>query len=229
MKRGICMLQQFENFIKIKDGHNVNFRTQPVVGDNVIAVAKSGEVFQTFSVTGTWCVARRESTGQLGYITTLEQYVEPFEPEWLKKAKRLINYGEKYLGTPYVFSSSRSNDNSFDCSDFVKWCYGEELGITLHSDSRSQFANDGVAIGNGYDILRTGDVIFFDTNHDGIVNHVGIYVGAYKILHTYNTTCDIFDKNMVKIKDNCGGVTYSEYKDGTSWRKNTVGVKRILL
>lgn len=222
-------MQQFERFIRIKEGRNVNFRTQPVVGNNVIDVAKSGEVFQTFNIFEgtTWCVARRELTGQIGYITTLSTYVEDFVPDWLAKVERVVNYGETFLGKPYVFGSNRTNDTSFDCSDFVQWIYDEELGISIPWDSRKQSVF-GTEVSTGYDSLRTGDLIFFDTNKDGIVNHVAMYVFPHKILHTYNRTCNIYNRDMVKVKDDCGGVTYSRYEDGTSWRNNTTGARRIV-
>lgn len=227
-------MQQFEKFVIIKAGHNVNFRTEPKVTDtNVIAVVKAGEVFQTFDVLEgtTWCVARRESTGQIGYLTTLEQYVEDHVPDWLVKAKAVINHAEKYMLDPtlhpYEFGSSRTTDKTFDCSDLIQWCYDEVLGIHLPWDSRAQ-SKYGAAIGIGYDTLRTGDAIFFDTNGDGVINHVALYVFPHKILHTYSKTSDTYNRDMVKIRSDKGGITYSRYEDGTSWRKNTTGARRYL-
>jgi hypothetical protein len=222
---------QYEKFIKIKVGHNVNFRSQPVVdAKNVIGTCLAGEILQVFEVNGTWGWAKRQSNGQMGYITLKDEYVEDYVPEWLTQGIALVEYIEKYMLDstfhPYEFGSSRTTDKTFDCSDLMQWAFDEVLSIDIPWDSRKQ-SGAGVGIGTGYDVLRTGDLLFFDTNKDGIINHVAMYVYPNKIIHTYSTTSDTYNRDFVKIKSGKGGITYSHYQDGTSWRNNTTGARRI--
>jgi hypothetical protein len=224
-------IMQYEKFIKIKVGHNVNFRSQPVVDPhNVIGTCLAGEILQVFQVEGTWGYAKRESNGQVGFVTMKDEYVEDYVPEWLAQGKSLVEDMEKYMldtnPHPYVFGSSRTNDRDFDCSDLMQWEFDKVLGIEIPWDSRKQ-SGAGVGIGTGYDVLRTGDLIFFDTNNDGIINHVAMYVYPNKIIHTYSTKSDTYNRDFVKIKSGQGGITYSRYEDGTSWRNNTTGARRI--
>ncbi|UUZ86488.1 C40 family peptidase [Paenibacillus sp. P26] len=113
-----------------------------------------------------------------------------------------MSAGKKYLGTPYEYASSRSNTNTFDCSDFVRQAFKDALGITLPSDSRGQ-ASYVKAKGNittDWHNLKPGDLMFFmdykgtkasaypaDKSNQRI-SHVGIYLGNGQILHTYSKT-----------------------------------------
>jgi cell wall-associated NlpC family hydrolase len=207
----------------------VNFRVGPNTSSSVVASLPKGTVLHVLEIVPnvTWYKARLED-GREGYITSLAKYVENFTPEWEQKAARAIAYGEKYLGTPYVFGSSRYNDKDFDCSDFMQWILENELDIIIKHDSRSQSAEGTAVDYKDVKNMRTGDLIFFDTNKDGIINHVGMFIYPNRVFHTYSTTCDIYDASMKLIRKGGGGVTYSKYEEGTSWRKNTVAVRRVI-
>lgn len=132
-------------------------------------------------------------------------------------AANVINAGEKYLGTPYEYGSSRSDTKTFDCSDFTRQAFLDGAGIKLPGSSRSQ-ANYVKKVGKtttNWRNLKPGDLMFF-TDYKGTkqsayanmnkstqrISHVGIYIGNGKVLHTFS--------------NKYGGVTISNIA-GTHW------------
>ncbi|WP_302104539.1 C40 family peptidase [Polycladomyces zharkentensis] len=97
-------------------------------------------------------------------------------------ADRIIQTGEKYLGTPYKYGAPSGQKRYFDCSLFVQTVF-KENGINLPRSSREQ-ARVGTFVPRGQ--LQKGDLVFFKAGRsDGQIGHVGIYAGNNKILHTY--------------------------------------------
>ncbi|WP_028560395.1 C40 family peptidase [Paenibacillus pinihumi] len=124
------------------------------------------------------------------------------------KASRVISIGKKYLGAPYVFGAKTGNTSSFDCSSFTQYVY-RQVGVSIPRSSKNQStAGRFVSRSN----LKAGDLIFSDTNRDGKINHVSIYMGNGKLLHTYR-------KGI--------GVTISNFK-GSAWDKTYVTARRVL-
>jgi cell wall-associated NlpC family hydrolase len=116
--------------------------------------------------------------------------------------QNVIRSGLNYLGTPYLFGSSRSNTNTFDCSDFVRQAYKEGANLILPSNSRTQgaYIKDKGSVTTDWRKLKPGDIMFFmsykgsdKSDYNGVnkskqrITHNGIYLGNGKILHTYST------------------------------------------
>ncbi|MFY0543769.1 C40 family peptidase [Brevibacillus sp. H7] len=132
------------------------------------------------------------------------------KPDSSALADKVIKIGEKYLGTPYKYGSSKYTTKTFDCSSFTQRVF-KEAGITLPRDSRQQSTvGKTVSLKN----LKKGDLVFMkasvNTSSERIT-HVAIYAGNGKILHTYGRP----------------GVTYSKFWD-TNWEKRVVKVKRVI-
>ncbi|MGO0123066.1 C40 family peptidase [Desulfothermobacter acidiphilus] len=91
--------------------------------------------------------------------------------------ERLLNYATSLLGTPYRWAGE-SPDTGFDCSGFVKHVFGC-FGIDLphRADLQSYY---GTPVSP--DALQPGDLLFFNTEGDGI-DHVGIYLGNGRFIH----------------------------------------------
>lgn len=124
------------------------------------------------------------------------------------KASIVINEGKKYLGVPYKFGAPSGSTKAFDCSSFTQYIY-KKVGVKLPRSSKQQ-AKAGKYVSKSN--LRAGDLIFSDTNRDGKINHVSVYMGNGKLLHTY--------KKGV-------GVTVSNFK-GSAWDKTYVTARRVL-
>jgi len=93
----------------------------------------------------------------------------------------IIAKAKKYLGTPYLYGAS--GPSKFDCSGFTKYVY-KDFGINLPRSS-SQQSGTGVAINKNQ--LQQGDLVFFNTEQKGAINHVGIYVGDGRFIHASRT------------------------------------------
>lgn len=125
-------------------------------------------------------------------------------------ASQVIKHGEKYMGTPYKYGSSKDTTKTFDCSSFTQRVF-KEVGITLPRDSRQQ-STVGKTVSKKD--LQVGDLIFMKASVNSSsdrITHVAIYAGNGKILHTYGSP----------------GVTYSKF-DGTNWEKRVVKIKRVI-
>jgi cell wall-associated NlpC family hydrolase len=117
-------------------------------------------------------------------------------PDWEQKADKIILAGlyAAQLKIPYKFGAEYENDKAFDCSSFMQSIFKSQ-GITLPRTSASQ-SSVGTLV--GLQDARKGDLLFFDTNNDGVINHVGVYVGNGKMLHTNDP------KLPIRIQDIAG-------------------------
>lgn len=123
------------------------------------------------------------------------------------RADDIISYAKKYLGVKYVWGGS--SPKGFDCSGFVKYVY-DHFGVTLNRNSASQ-AKNGTKVKKME--LKPGDLVFFDTN-GGLnrINHVGIYMGNGKMIHS---------------SSHYGGVVITEINSGF-YAKNYMTARRVL-
>jgi cell wall-associated NlpC family hydrolase len=91
----------------------------------------------------------------------------------------IIDYAKKYMGVKYVWGGT--TPKGFDCSGFVKYVYNN-FDVSLNRNSAAQ-AKNGTYIKKG--ALLPGDLVFFDTNGGkNRINHVGIYIGNGKMIHS---------------------------------------------
>ncbi|MEK8131417.1 C40 family peptidase [Paenibacillus filicis] len=123
-------------------------------------------------------------------------------------ASKIIQTGKHYLGVPYKFGAKSGNTSSFDCSSFTQYVF-KKHGISLPRSSQDQ-SKVGRKVSKSQ--LQPGDLVFSDTNRDGRINHVSIYIGNGKLLHTYKVGV---------------GVTISNFK-GSTWDKTFVTARRVL-
>lgn len=123
-------------------------------------------------------------------------------------ASNIISTGERFLGVPYRFGAASGRTDAFDCSSFVQYIF-KQNGISLPRSSRQQ-SQVGIAVPKSQ--LQPGDLVFSDTNRDGIINHVGVYMGNGKVLHSYRVGI---------------GVTISNYI-GSTWDRTFVTARRII-
>lgn len=123
-------------------------------------------------------------------------------------ADQVIHTGKNYLGTPYQYGAPAGQTRSFDCSSFTQFIFGQH-GISLPRTSVGQYQL-------GQPVERTklmkGDLIFFDTDFDGDVNHLGVYVGNGEFLHVSTSI----------------GVTISKFAGNPYWEPRYVGGKRVI-
>ncbi|MDD2967459.1 MAG: NlpC/P60 family protein [Desulfovibrionaceae bacterium] len=91
--------------------------------------------------------------------------------------KMLVDVAKSALGTPYV--AGGTDLRGFDCSGFVRWAYSH-FGVKLPR-SASEQSRIGYSVRR--DNLQAGDIVTFRDSRRGW-NHVGIYVGDGKFIHS---------------------------------------------
>lgn len=188
----------------------VSLRQSADVDSTRLRYLKVGEKVTILSKLNNWWYKVKASDGREGYISTSAKYIETSDvtspggsssDSTSTKVQKIIAAGEKYLGTPYEFGSSRDNTTTFDCSDFVHQAFLDGIGMKLPSDSRGQGSyvkSLGHAKTDWHD-LKAGDLMFFmsykgtsQSNYSGInksaqtITHVAIYLGNGQILSTYS-------------------------------------------
>ena len=92
------------------------------------------------------------------------------------------------MGTPYRWGGT-SPDSGFDCSGLVGYVFRTALGIELPRVSRDMASKADAELVGAREELRQGDLVFFGLK--GRVNHVGIYVGEGRFLHSPSRGKDV--------------------------------------
>ncbi|MGE7601560.1 LysM peptidoglycan-binding domain-containing protein [Peribacillus sp. NPDC097675] len=120
---------------------------------------------------------------------------------------RVLTAAKKYLGAKYLYAASTSRTDAFDCSSFTMKAF-QAAGISLPRTSTGQ-AQMGVPV-SSYS-LKKGDLVFYDTNRDGVINHVGIYAGNNQMINASSSR----------------GVSYADI-NSSYWKPLYVKAVRIL-
>ena len=126
-------------------------------------------------------------------------------------AARVLATAQRYVGTRYRYGGE-SPATGFDCSGFVQYVF-ERNGIALPRTSRMQ-ASAGESLPLSVESLQPGDLLLFASTGRG-VNHVAIYVGDNRILHS---------------SAGAGGVLYDDLDSprGKWYLKRHVASRRVL-
>jgi cell wall-associated NlpC family hydrolase len=132
--------------------------------------------------------AARKEAGRLQSAGVIGEYfvVSPGEYAAAQRDARgetylrdeIVKTAESFIGVPYHFGGD-SPDEGFDCSGLTMAVY-QLNGLDLPRSSKEQYRL-GEPVGQN-DLAR-GDLVFFSTNRDGKVSHVGIYVGNGRFIH----------------------------------------------
>jgi len=97
----------------------------------------------------------------------------------LESIEKIITLAKSKIGSKY--ESTKMGPDTFDCSGFVYYVFGEH-NITLPRSSLDQSKIEGKPLTK--EELRRGDLVFFDTDQKGYVNHSGIYLGNGEFIHS---------------------------------------------
>ena len=94
--------------------------------------------------------------------------------------KKLYKELKRWLGTPYAYAEHTCGEGT-DCSGMVMEVFLTVYGIKVHRNSAKMLEENCRVI--DLDDLKEGDLVFFCTNGDERVSHVGIYLKDNKFVH----------------------------------------------
>jgi len=100
--------------------------------------------------------------------------------------ENIIATAKQFLGLPYMWGGT--SIKAMDCSGFTKTTYFLN-GIILNRDASQQgYTGDNVDISEGFDSLKTADLLFFGTKatkeKKERLSHVAIYIGNGEFIHS---------------------------------------------
>ncbi|AUN13391.1 C40 family peptidase [Paraclostridium sordellii] len=162
-------------------GNRVNFRKGPGTNYSVITSLNKGTKVGYISESNGW--AKVNYNGTIGYMSA--NYIGDVnsnpgagESGTSQGVDAVISLAKQQLGKPYVWGAE--GPSSFDCSGFTQYVFKNAAGKNLPRVSKEQ-SKFGQSVNKSN--LQKGDLIFFDTDKDGVVNHVGIYMGNNEFIH----------------------------------------------
>jgi len=170
------------NVVTAKEG--VNFRSQPKVTNNKIGYISKGDTVEVIEKVNSYWL-KVNYNGKIGYTSaSYFDYDAPAKPKSDSTASDIIATAKSYLGDfDYKFGAEPWNTNYrySDCSAFVQLVFNKDHGYDLPRTSIKQ-SKEGAYVAKSK--LKPGDLVFFDTNDDGIINHEGIYMGNGEFIHS---------------------------------------------
>ncbi|GIQ71082.1 C40 family peptidase [Xylanibacillus composti] len=195
---------------------SVNFRSAPRVANNQIGLIRKGTVVQVLEVTNSYWV-KINHNGTVGYISSnyISHSGAPSQPSTgsgstsSAKADAIIATAQSLSGkVTYSYGVRNPSRWIFDCSSFTQYVYGQH-GVSMKWGTRYQ-QHEGSAVSKSN--LKRGDLVFFDTNSNGSINHVGIYMGGGQFIHN---------------KPSSNGVAIDTLNSGY-WQDKYVKARRVL-
>ncbi|MDU9693247.1 LysM peptidoglycan-binding domain-containing protein [Priestia aryabhattai] len=147
-------------------------------------------------------------TTQAKPVETKPAQTQTAAPTNAAVADKVLAEGAKYLGARYVYGASTSRTDAFDCSSFTLRAF-KAVGISLPRTSASQ-AQVGTPV--SLNALQKGDLVFFDTDYNGTINHVGIYAGNNTMINAATSK----------------GVSYTNLKGNSYWEPRMVKAVRVI-
>jgi cell wall-associated NlpC family hydrolase len=126
-------------------------------------------------------------------------------------AAEIVGTALTVMGTPYRWGGTGAD--GFDCSGLIQFAYAQH-GISLARRSVEQ-AQAGTEVSRELSALAPGDILTFSSEPGGPVQHVGLYVGEGRFIHSAR-----------------GGVQISELSAadpvGKWWFDRWAGARRVL-
>ena len=134
---------------------------------------------------------------------------KPASVQTTKTVNSVLQLAQKQLGKKYILGDE--GPNTFDCSGFVYYCF-KHVGVNIGRQTALGYSN----VDKWKDIekskLQPGDILFFGIMGNGIVGHIGIYMGNNKMIESSSTY---------------GGVVIVDLSE-TYYAANYISAKRVI-
>lgn len=164
-------------------GSVVNVRSTQNTNSNIISQLKEKAIIDIYKIYGEWVEVK--INGKTGFV--YKKYVNIRTNEGSRSGdtiereistSNIIDYANKFLGVKYV--SGGNTPKGFDCSGFTKYVFAN-FDISLNRVASDQ-AKQGTYVSK--DNLMPGDLVFFSYYGSKSIDHVGIYAGNGKFIHS---------------------------------------------
>ena len=171
--------ETYEMYAVVNSSSGLNLRAKPSTDSAILAVFKFGTAIDVIEKQGDWTKVSLDGT--IGFVVSeyvdLNMGTRPANTQ--SRGQTIVAFSKQFLGTPYVWGGA-SLTKGVDCSGFV-YSVMKNFGVLLSRSSASQF-NDGRSINKNE--LQIGDLVFFDTDGNGRISHVGIFIGGSEFIHS---------------------------------------------
>jgi cell wall-associated NlpC family hydrolase len=170
--------------------YGVNLRSAPSTSASVYRMLSKGEDIHVIEKVNSYWLKVQTKDGRIGYISASSKYTNYISggktgsASVSSKGAAIVKTAKSYLGKfTYKWGAEPWNTNYkySDCSAFVQLVYNRHHGYKLPRTSLAQ-SKQGKAVSKSN--LQPGDLVFFDTDGDGTINHVGIYIGGGDFIHS---------------------------------------------
>jgi len=162
----------------------LNVRSGPGSDHDIITTIPRGTRVQVLEQHGEWLkVIIKDSQEAFVYapymvasqnLVTRAASAQPYNESL---ASQIIEYAKQFAGVPYVYGGS--SPKGFDCSGFTKYVYAK-FKISLPR-SADDYSSVGTQVSRTD--LKPGDILLFDRYGNGLLGHVGIYLGNDQFIH----------------------------------------------
>ena len=95
------------------------------------------------------------------------------EPQQIQNI-RLYSFIDQWLATPYKWGGT--TEKGIDCSAFMQRLLSDVYNIQIPRTSVQQFFDDWIDRFGSSAYLSEGDLVFFRTEDDKLISHVGMYL-----------------------------------------------------
>jgi len=168
-----------------------NIRSGPGLNYGIVTQYKKGQKVNVYSWSGEWYKIKTENGDfawifgellttrkSLIYDSTVASRGGSASSETASTlGQKIVEYAKKFLGVKYVWGGT--SPSGFDCSGLVQYVY-RQFGIKLNRVAADQ-AKQGTTVSRSQ--LKPGDLVFFNTDSDSTIDHVGIYIGNNQFIH----------------------------------------------
>ena len=171
--------ETYETYAIVTSSTGLRLRSQPTTESAILTVFNFGMTMDVLEKQGDWTKVSLD--GVIGYVASeyvdLNFGVRPENP--FTRGQHIVEFAKQFLGTPYAWGGASLTKGS-DCSGFV-YSVMKNFGVVLNRSSSGQYG-DGVNVQKSE--LQAGDLVFFDTDGNGRISHVGIYMGNNQFIHS---------------------------------------------
>ena len=186
---------------------STNTRSGPGITYSKVSTIKAGTAIKVVARTSNGWYKSDKGWYILATLTTTKApTAKKNTPTPTPKPKTSTKVGDKsggfakfirsFVGCRYV--SGGASPSGFDCSGFTMYCYKTYYNIKLPHGANMQ-TKHGTKV--SFDSMKVGDIIYFDHDHNGKADHVGLYVGSGEMVHASGVKTGVKCVKVSKLKD----------------------------